>query len=103
HYELETLAPNQKLIGYMQRDVLMTKFITSTLSNKIRTFPEKKEDIFAVLLGCCIEALSISISEQTEETIEDLLSSLINLLQAEIATKHITMIVFIEILNVLHR
>ncbi|CAF1326367.1 unnamed protein product, partial [Adineta steineri] len=45
----------------------------------------------------------ISISEQTEETIEDLLSSLINLLQAEIATKHITMIVFIEILNVLHR
>ena len=103
HYELETLAANQKLIGYRQRDSLMTKFITSTLSNKIRTFPEKKEDIFAMLLGCCIEALSISISEQTEETIDDTLSSLINLLQTEIATSQITMVVYIEILNVLHR
>jgi hypothetical protein len=51
HYELETLAANQKLIGYRQRDILMTKFITSTLSNKIRTFPERREDIFAMLLG----------------------------------------------------
>ena len=58
----------------------MTKFITSTLANKIRTFPEKKEDIFAMLLGCCVEALSISISEQTEETTEAILSALINLL-----------------------
>jgi len=103
HYELETLAANQKLIGYRQRDSLMTKFITSTLSNKIRTFPEKKEDIFAMLLGCCIEALSISISEQTEETTGDILSSLINLVQTEIATSQITMVVCIEILNVLHR
>ncbi len=103
HYELETLAANQKLIGYRQRDILMTKFLTSTLSNKIRTFPEKKEDIFAILLGCCIEALSISVSEQTEETIEIILSSLMNLLQSEIATSQITMIVCIEILNVLHR
>jgi hypothetical protein len=103
HYELETLAANQKLIGYRQRDMLMTKFLTSTLSNKIRTFPEKKEDIFAMLLGCCIEALSISVSEQTEETIETILSSLINLLQSEIATSQLTMVVCIEILNVLHR
>jgi hypothetical protein len=103
HYELETLAANQKLIGYRQRDILMTKFITSTLSNKIRTFPEKKEDIFAMLLGCCMEALSISVSEQTEETIEIILSSLVNLLQSEIATSQITMVVCIEILNVLHR
>ncbi|CAF4775647.1 unnamed protein product, partial [Rotaria sp. Silwood2] len=28
HYEHETLAANQKLIGYRQRDILMTKFIT---------------------------------------------------------------------------
>ncbi|CAF1153890.1 unnamed protein product [Adineta ricciae] len=103
HYELETLAANQKLIGYRQRDSLMTKFITTTLTNKIRTFPEKREDIFAMLLGCCIEALSISVSEQTDETIEDILSSLINLLQAEIATNQLTMPVCIEILNVLHR
>jgi hypothetical protein len=81
----------------------MTKFLTSTLSNKIRTFPEKKEDIFAMLLGCCMEALSISVSEQTEETIEIILSSLVNLLQSEIATSQITMVVCIEILNVLHR
>ncbi|CAF4841473.1 unnamed protein product, partial [Rotaria sp. Silwood1] len=103
HYELETLAANQKHIGYRQRDILMTKFITSTLSNKIRTFPEKKEDIFFMLLGCCIEALSISISEQTEENIESILSSLINLLQSDIAINQITMIVCIEILNVLQR
>ncbi|UJR09975.1 hypothetical protein I4U23_014199 [Adineta vaga] len=103
HYELETLAANQKLIGYRQRDSLMTKFITSTLSNKIRTFPEKKEDIFAMLLGCCIEALSISVSEQTDETVEDILSSLVNLLQAEITLNQLTMPVCIEILNVLHR
>ena len=50
-YELETLGNNQKLIGHRQHDVLMTKFLTSTLSNKIRTFPEKKEDMFAMLLG----------------------------------------------------
>ncbi|CAF3293702.1 unnamed protein product [Rotaria sp. Silwood2] len=103
HYELETLAANQKHIGYRQRDILMTKFITSTLSNKIRTFPEKKEDIFAMLLGCCIEALSISISEQTELNIESILSSLMNLLQSDIATNQITMLVCIEILNVLQR
>ncbi|CAF4581628.1 unnamed protein product, partial [Rotaria sp. Silwood2] len=96
HYELQTLAANQKLIGYRQRDILITKFITSTLSNTIRTFPEKK-DIFSMLLGCCIEALSISISEQTEENIESILSSLINLLQSDIATNQITMIVCIEI------
>ncbi|CAF3203747.1 unnamed protein product [Rotaria sp. Silwood2] len=103
HYELETLAANQKHIRYRQRDILMTKFITSTLSNKIRTFPEKKEDIFAMLLGCCIEALSISISEQTELNIESILSSLMNLLQSDIATNQITMLVCIEILNVLQR
>ena len=103
HYELETLAVNQKMIGYRQRDVLMTKFLTSTISNKIRTFPDKKEEIFAMLLGCCVEALSISISEQTDETIDANLSALINLLQAEIATSQITMAVYIELLNVLHR
>jgi len=103
HYELESLAANQKSIGYRQRDVLMTKFLTSTLTNKIRTFPEKKEEIFAMLLGCCIEALSISVSEQTEETIETILSSVMNLLQAEITTSQLTMIICIEILNVLHR
>ncbi|CAF2246902.1 unnamed protein product [Rotaria magnacalcarata] len=103
HYELETLAANQKLIGYRQRDVLMTKFITSTFSNKIRTFPEKKEDIFAMLLGCCVEALSISVSDQTEENIEAMLSSLTNLIQSDIATLQITMVVCIEILNVLQR
>ncbi|CAF4649793.1 unnamed protein product, partial [Rotaria sp. Silwood2] len=97
HYELQTLAANQKLIGYRQRDILITKFITSTLSNTIRTFPEKKEDMFSMLLGCCIEALSISISEQTEENIESILSSLINLLQSDIAANQITMIVCIEI------
>ncbi|CAF1137705.1 unnamed protein product [Rotaria sp. Silwood1] len=80
----------------------MTKFITSTLSNKIKTFSEKKEDIFPMLLGCCIQALSIFISKQIEETIEAILLSLINLLQLEIATTQIiTMVVFIEILNVL--
>lgn len=103
HYELESLAANQKLIGYRQRDMLMTKFITSTLSNKIRTFPEKKEDIFAMLLGCCVEALSISISDQNEENIESILSALMNLLQSDIATNQIIMAVFIEILNVLQR
>lgn len=103
HYELETLAANQKFIGYRQRDVLMTKFITSTLNNKIRTFPERKEDIFSVLLGCCIEALSISVSEQTEENIEAILSSLMNLLQSDIAINQMTMVVCIEILNVLQR
>lgn len=103
HYELETLAANQKPIGYRQRDSLMTKFITSTLSNKIRTFPEKKEDIFAMLLGCCIEALSISITEQTDDTIDDILSSLVNLLQTELATNQMAMPVCIELLNVLHR
>jgi hypothetical protein len=51
----------------------MTKFLTSTLSNKIRIFSEKKEDIFAILLDCCIEALLISVSEQTEQTIETIL------------------------------
>lgn len=103
HYELESLAANQKLVGYRQRDMLMTKFVTSTLANKLRTFPEKKEEIFAMLLGCCIEALSISVSEQTEETIDTILSSLINLLQSDIAIKELTMPVCIEILNVLHR
>ncbi|CAF4043204.1 unnamed protein product [Rotaria sp. Silwood2] len=103
HYEHETLAANQKLIGYRQRDILVTKFITSTFSNKIKTFPERKEDIFAMLLGCCVEALSISISKQADETIEAILSSLINLLQSEIAASQITMVAFIEILNVLQR
>ncbi|CAF0968829.1 unnamed protein product [Rotaria sordida] len=103
HYELETLAANQKFIGYRQRDILMTKFITSTLSNKIRTFPEKKDDIFSMLLGCCIEALSISISEQTEDNIESILSSLINLLQSDIAINQMTISICIEILNVLQR
>jgi hypothetical protein len=98
HYELETLAANQKLIGYRQRDILMTKFLTSTLSNKIRTFPDKKEDIFAMLLGCCVNALSVSISEQTDEII---LLSLRNLLQADLAMSQITM--SIELINVLHR
>ncbi|CAF3113535.1 unnamed protein product [Rotaria sp. Silwood2] len=103
HYEHETLAANQKLIGYRQRDILVTKFITSTFSNRIKTFPERKEDIFAMLLGCCVEALSISISKQTYETIEAILSSLINLLQSEIAASQITTVAFIEILNVLQR
>lgn len=38
-YESESLATNQKLIGYRQRDV----------SSKIRTFSEKTEDIFVML------------------------------------------------------
>jgi len=73
HFEFETLAANQKLIGYRQQDILMTTFLTSILSNKIRIFPEKKEDIFAMLLDCCIEALLISVSEHTEQTIEIIL------------------------------
>jgi len=103
HYELETLPANHKLVSYRQGDILMTKLFTSTLSNKIRTFSEKKEDIFAMLLGCCIEALSVSISEQTDETIEIILSSLINLLQSDIAMSQMTMNIFIELINVLHR
>jgi hypothetical protein len=103
YYELETLPANHKLISYRQGDILMTKLFTSTLSNKIRTFPEKKEDIFAMLLGCCVEALSISISEQIDETIEIILSSLINLLQSDIAMSQMTINIFIELINVLHR
>jgi hypothetical protein len=103
HYELDTLPANHKLISYRQRDVLMTKLLTSTLLNKIRTFPEKKEDIFSMLLGCCIEALSISISEQTDETIEIILLSLINLFQSDIAITQITMDISIELIHVLHR
>ncbi len=49
HYVPETLAANQKIIGYRQQNILMKKFLTSTLSSKIRTFPEKKEDTFAIL------------------------------------------------------
>jgi HEAT repeat-containing protein 5 len=51
HYELETLAANQKVIGYRQRDVLMTKFLNGTSNTKIRTFPDRKDDIFMMLFG----------------------------------------------------
>jgi hypothetical protein len=103
HYELETLPANHKFISYRQRDILMIKSLTSTLSNKIKTFPEKKENIFAMLLGCCIEALSVSISEQTDETIETILSSLTYLVQSDIAMSQMTMDICIELIHVLHR
>jgi hypothetical protein len=98
HYELETLPANHKPIRYRHKDILIKKLLTSTLSNKIKTFPEKKEDIYAMLLGCCVNALSVSISEQTDEII---LLSLRNLLQADLAMSQITM--SIELINVLHR
>jgi hypothetical protein len=99
HYQFETSSTNHKLVNYRQRDSLMTKLLTSTLVNKTRRFPEKKEDLFVMLLACCVDALSISISEQTDETIERIFVSLINLLRSDIAVSQIT----IELITVLHR
>ncbi len=99
HYQFETSSTNHKLVNYRQGDSLMTKLLTSTLVNQTRRFPEKKEDLFAMLLACCVDALSISISEQTDETIERILVSLINLLRSDIAVSQIT----IELITVLHR
>jgi hypothetical protein len=95
HFELK------KFTGYTQRDILMTKPLTSSLSNKTRTFPQSKEDIFALLLGCCVEALSVSILEQTDETVETI--SLFNLLQSDIARSQVTMIICNELVSVLQR
>ena len=56
-----------------------------------------------MLFGCCIEAISFSISEQTDEIIERILLSLINLLQTDLAKSQITMNISIELINILHR
>ena len=103
HYELEISPVNHTLINHRQRDILMKKLLTSTLENKSRRFPAKKEDIFAMMLGCCVDALSISISEQTDQTVERILVSFIHLLQSDITVSRITMEICTELVHVLHR
>jgi hypothetical protein len=96
-YEFEISSINDQLVSnYRQRDDLMKQLLTSTLV-------KKTEDIFSILLACCVDALSISISEQTDETIERILISLINLLRSDVAKCQITMEICIELINVLHR
>ncbi|CAF1187973.1 unnamed protein product, partial [Didymodactylos carnosus] len=128
HYELDILPANQKLLGFRQmynssksieqddnngqqgnKTTNKIKFLPTTNnnnnsnSNKIRTFPDKKQDMFAMLLGCCIEALSISLTDQTMETTDSIMNSVINLLNSKIACEQINKAILIELINVLHR
>jgi hypothetical protein len=97
HYEFEISSINDQLVSnYRQRDDLMKQLLTSTLI-------KKNEDVFSMLLACCVDALSISISEQTDEIIERILISLINLLRSDVAKCQITMEICMELINVLHR
>lgn len=98
HFELELSPTNQQLINYGQRDVLMAKLLTSM--NKSRRIPEKKEDIFIILLTCSTHVLSISLSDQT---IDRSLSPLMHLLQSEIAHSQINIKISLELIDVLHR
>ena len=50
-YELERSSAHPKRLGHGRQDVLLTKFLTLTLTNKQRILPEKKEDLFMMLMG----------------------------------------------------
>ena len=101
HFELELPPTNHQLVHYGKRDVLMTKLLTSV--HRTKRIPGKKEDIFIVLLTCCTHALSLSISDHTDETIERMLVSLMDLLQSEIAVSQINIKISIDLIDVLHR
>ena len=99
NYEIEIL----KSPGYNRQDVFLTKLFTLTISNDQRMIPEKKENLFHLLLGCCVQALSTTITEQTDETMEAILSALSNLIQTNLAIDQITINISIEIMHVLQR
>ena len=80
-----------------------TELLASALVDKIRRYSEKKEDLFMILFGCCVDALSTSVSEQTEETFERILVSSVNLLRSDLAKRQITVPICMELITVLHR
>jgi HEAT repeat-containing protein 5 len=50
-YDFDTSNIHPKLSGHGRHDVFLTKLLTLTVTNKRRLIPEKKEDLFNVLLG----------------------------------------------------
>lgn len=99
NYDLEL----SKSSTYNRQDAFLTKFFSLTLSNSHRIVPEKKENLFHVLLGCCVQTLSTQIPEPTDEVFEAILSALSNLIQSNMAIDQITIHISIEILRVLQR